>query len=96
MKVWKTIGPAPRKQNDEIWERFKTTLDTFFSGKKEYYQKIKDEQLNNYNLKLNICAQAEAIKNSTDWKTTTQELINFQKEWKKIGPVPRKFSDNNC
>ena len=47
LKVWKTIGPAPRKQNDEIWERFKTSLDTFFANKKEFFQNIKDEQLNN-------------------------------------------------
>jgi len=93
LKVWKTIGPAPRKQNDEIWERFKTSLDTYFSGRKEYFQKIKEEQLNNYNIKLDLCAQAEAIKNSTDWKRTTQELIHLQKEWKKIGPVPKKYSD---
>ena len=93
LKVWKTIGPAPRKQNDEIWERFKTSLDTYFTNKKEFFQTIKEEQLNNYNIKLNICAQAEAVKDSTDWRNTTQELINLQKEWKKIGPVPRKYSD---
>jgi hypothetical protein len=93
LKVWKTIGPAPRKQNDEIWERFKTSLDTYFIGKKEFFQKIKEEQLNNYNLKLNLCTQAEAVKTSTDWKRTSQELIRLQNEWKAIGPVPRKFSD---
>lgn len=93
LKVWKTIGPAPRKENDDIWDRFKTSLDTFFAGKKEYFQTIKDEQLNNYNLKLDLCAQAEAIKSSTDWKQTTRDLIDLQKEWKKIGPVPRRHSD---
>jgi hypothetical protein len=93
LKVWKTIGPAPRKQNDEIWERFKATLDAFFAGKKEYFQKIKEEQLNNYNLKLDLCAQAEALKSSTDWRKTTQELIRLQNDWRNIGPVPRKLSD---
>ncbi len=93
LKVWKTIGPAPRNQNDEIWERFKTSLDTFFAGKKEFFQTIKDEQLNNYNLKLNLCAEAEALKTSTDWRKTTQDLINLQKEWKNIGPVPKRHSD---
>jgi hypothetical protein len=93
LKVWKTIGTAPRKQNDEIWERFKTSLNTFYADKKEYFQIIKDEQINNYNLKLDLCAQAEAIKTSADWRNTTQELIKLQKEWKKIGPVPRKHSD---
>ena len=93
LKIWKTIGQAPRQQNDEIWERFKTSLDTFFAGKKEYFQQIKDEQMNNYNLKLDLCTQAEAIKGNTDWKKTTQELINLQKEWKNIGPVPKRHSD---
>jgi hypothetical protein len=93
MKVWKTIGPAPRKQNDDIWDRFKSTLDTFFTAKKEYFQKIKDEQLNNYNLKLDLCAQAESLKTSTNWRETTQELIKIQNDWRNIGPVPRKLSD---
>jgi len=93
LKVWKTMGPAPRKQNDEIWERFKNSLDTFFAGKKEYFQVIKEEQMHNYNLKLDLCTQAEAVKTSTDWKQTTRELIELQKEWKKTGPVPRKHSD---
>ncbi|MCB2220401.1 MAG: DUF349 domain-containing protein [Bacteroidetes bacterium] len=93
LKVWKTVGPAPRAQNDEIWERFKTSLDTFFAGKKEFFKNIKEEQLNNYNLKLDLCAQAESIKDSSDWKQATNELINLQKEWKQIGPVPRKHSD---
>jgi hypothetical protein len=93
LKVWKTIGRAPRKNNDEIWERFKTSLDTFYSNKKEFFQKIKEEQINNYNLKLDICAQAESMMDSTDWRKTTRDLINLQKEWKSIGPVPRKHSD---
>jgi len=93
LKMWKTIGPAPRAQNDEIWERFKSSLDGFFAAKKEFFQTIKDEQQNNYNLKLNLCAQAEALKTSTDWRKTTQDLINLQKEWKNIGPVPKRHSD---
>ena len=92
-KVWKTIGPAPKKENDEIWERFKAYINTFFSTKKDYFNKLKQEQTNNYNLKLDIVKQAEAIKDSTDWRSTTQDLINLQKEWKNIGPVPRKHSD---
>jgi hypothetical protein len=91
--LWKTIGPAPKKENDEVWERFKTYLNSFFANKKEYFGKLKNEQLNNYNLKLDICKQAEALKDSTDWKSTTQDLIELQKEWKNIGPVPRKHSD---
>ncbi len=92
-KVWKTIGPAPKKENDEVWEKFKAFLNAFFSNKKEFFSKIKQEQLNNFNLKLDIVKQAEALKDSNDWRKTTQELINLQKEWKNIGPVPRKHSD---
>jgi hypothetical protein len=92
-KVWKTIGPAPKKENDEIWEKFKTYLNGFFANKKEFFSRIKQEQLNNFNIKLDIVKQAEAVKDSTDWRKTTQELINLQKEWKNIGPVPRKHSD---
>jgi len=93
LKLWKTIGPAPKKENDEIWEKFKAFLNQFFNNKKEFFSKIKQEQLNNFNLKLDIVKQAEALKDSTDWRKTTQELINLQKEWKNIGPVPRKHSD---
>ncbi len=93
LKVWKSIGPAPKKENDEIWEKFKTFLNGFFTNKKEFFSKIKQEQLNNFNIKLDIVKQAEALKDSTDWRKTTQELINLQKEWKNIGPVPRKHSD---
>jgi len=91
--IWKTVGRAPKKTNDEVWTRFKTILDTFFLNKKEFFNSIKDKQINNYNLKIDLCAQAEAIKTSTDWKKTKNDLINLQKEWKKIGPVPRKYSD---
>lgn len=92
-KVWKTIGQAPKKQNDEIWERFKVSLDGFFAEKKDYFGKIKEQQVNNYNLKLELCLQAEALKDTDDWRNTTRELINLQKEWKEIGPVPRKYAD---
>ena len=93
LKIWKTIGPAPKKQNNEIWARFKTSLDGFFNAKKEYFNKLKEQQMDNFNLKLDLCVQAEALRNSTDWKNTSRELINLQNEWKKVGPVPRKQSD---
>lgn len=92
-RVWKTIGFAPKKVNDEVWVRFRTALDNFFKHKKEFFRKYKDEQTENYNQKLNLCLQAEALKDSEDWKKTTDELIALQQQWKKIGPVPRKFSD---
>ncbi|NCA84107.1 MAG: DUF349 domain-containing protein [Clostridia bacterium] len=92
-KVWKTMGPAAKRQNDEVWERFRTAMDNFFSEKKEYFGKLKDQQINNYNQKLDLCVRAEALSESTDWKQTTRELIDMQKEWKEIGPVPRKNAD---
>ncbi|MCK9203073.1 MAG: DUF349 domain-containing protein [Bacteroidales bacterium] len=93
LKIWKNIGPVPQKVNAEIWNRFKTSLDTFFSNKKEYFDKLKEQQLHNYNLKVELCMQAESLKSSTDWKKTTNELIHLQGEWKNIGPVPKKHSD---
>jgi hypothetical protein len=92
-KVWRTIGPAPKARNEEVWHKFKSLIDTYFTTKKEFFNDIKEEQIHNYNLKLDLCTQAEAIKDSTDWKKITQEFIHLQEEWKKIGPVPRKYSD---
>jgi len=92
-KVWRTIGPAPKTNNEVVWQRFKTAIDSFFNIKKEYFGSIKEEQQHNFNLKLDLCVQAEAIKDSTEWKKTSTELIHLQEEWKKIGPVPRKHSD---
>ncbi|MBN2639049.1 MAG: DUF349 domain-containing protein [Bacteroidales bacterium] len=93
MKTWKTVGRAPKVQNDEIWSRFKTSLDGFYKKKRDYFSELKQQQNENYNLKIKLCERAEEIQNSTSWKITTDELISLQKEWKEIGPVPRKFSD---
>ncbi len=92
-KIWRTIGPAPKAKNDEVWQKFKSLIDGYFTNKKEFFNDIKEEQVHNYNKKLDLCVQAEALKDNTDWKKTTQELIHLQDEWKKIGPVPRKYSD---
>jgi hypothetical protein len=93
LKIWKSIGPVPQKFNVETWNRFKTSLDGFFAVKKEFFDKLKDQQVHNYNLKVELCLQAEGSKTSTDWKKTTNDLIRLQNEWKKIGPVPKKHSD---
>jgi hypothetical protein len=91
--VWKSVGQAPKKQNDEIWKRFKSSMDSFFDNKKEYFGKLKEQQFENYNLKLDLCAQAEAQMESTEWRNTTESLKRLQEDWKKIGPVPKKHSD---
>ncbi len=90
---WKSIGRAPRVKNDLIWKRFKISLDTFYSNKRSFFSVLKESQMDNYSKKLALCEQAEAIKESVEWKKVTNELIGFQKEWKEIGPVPRKYSD---
>lgn len=93
-KVWRTIGFAPRKDNNKIYERFRNACDQFFDAKRAFYARNKEEQQNNLQLKIDLCMQAEALKDSTDWKKTTQDFINIQKKWKEIGPVPRKQSDS--
>ena len=93
LKLWKTLGRAPKAKNDEVWATFKGNLDSFFNSKREYLNELKEQQVNNYNLKLDLCAKAESIKDSADWGNTTRELIKLQKDWKQIGPVPRKYSD---
>lgn len=92
-KVWRTIGFAPKKDNNKIYDRFRTACDNFFNAKREFYSKNKEIQQNNLQLKIDLCVQAEELKDSTDWKKTTQDFINIQKQWKEIGPVPRKHSD---
>ncbi len=92
-KVWRTIGFAPKKDNNKIYERFRIASDTFFDHKREFYNQNKEEQTNSLQFKTDLCVQAEALKDSTDWKKTADEFINIQKAWKEIGPVPRKYSD---
>jgi hypothetical protein len=91
--IWKTIGFAPKKDNTRIYQRFRNACDDFFSKKRNFYNSVKENQNNNLQLKYELCVQAEALKDSTDWKKATEELINIQKKWKEIGPVPKKVSD---
>jgi lipocalin len=93
VKIWKSIGRATKEQNDEVWKNFKSKLDTFFNARRAYLSELKDQQLNNYNLKLDLCVRAESYHESDDWKNATRDIIQLQKEWKTIGPVPRKHSD---
>ncbi len=92
-KIWRTIGFAPKKQNNRVYQRFREACDIFFEKKRGFYADNKEIQLTNLQLKTELCIQAEALQNSTDWKTTTDALIRLQKEWKEIGPVPRKQSE---
>jgi hypothetical protein len=92
-KIWRTIGFAPKKENNKIYERFRIASDKFFDRKREFYNQNKEEQNTNLQLKTDLCMQAEALKDSTEWKKTADEFIAIQKAWKEIGPVPRKYSD---
>ena len=88
--IWKTIGFGPKKVNNKVYSRFRKACNTFYSKKKEFYKKHKDEQLNNLQLKTELCIQAEAIKDSTDWRKTTDEFILLQKKWKELGKIYKK------
>jgi hypothetical protein len=92
-KMWRTIGFAPKKQNNKVYQRFRDTCDAFFEKKRGFYADNKEIQLNNLQLKTELCMQAEALQESEDWKATSDALIKLQKEWKEIGPVPRKQSE---
>ena len=92
-KVWKTIGFAPKKDNNRIYERFRAACDKFFELKRDFYAGIKSEMDQNLALKQELCEQAEAIAASEDWKHATEELIALQAKWKKVGPVARRHSD---
>lgn len=93
LKVWKTIGPVPREHNETIWNTFKSSIDNFYNRKREYFGRVKDEQTENYNKKIDLCLQAEAIAKRDDWRKATDELLQLQAEWKAIGPVAKRNSE---
>ncbi|MCD7930109.1 MAG: DUF349 domain-containing protein [Tannerellaceae bacterium] len=90
---WKTIGFAPKKYNVKIFERFRAACDVYFNKKSEFYKEVKGEMEKNLERKKELCEKAEALKDSTDWRATTEKMIALQKEWKTVSPVSRKHSD---
>ena len=90
---WKTVGFAPKKHNIKIFERFRAACDVFFQKKGEFYKEIKEAMEANLKAKTDLCVEAESLKDSADWKETTEKLIALQKKWKTIGQVSRKHSD---
>ena len=90
---WRTIGFATKKENQKIYDRFRAACDKFFERKREHYTTIKDSMSANLEKKQAIIEQAEALKSSTEWKKTADQLIALQKQWKEIGAVPRKKSE---
>ncbi|MBQ2229839.1 MAG: DUF349 domain-containing protein [Bacteroidales bacterium] len=90
---WRKIGFATRKENQKIYDRFRAACDAFYGHKRDYYNQFKDSMNANLDKKMAIIEKAEALKNSTEWKKATDQFIELQKEWKEIGAVPRKKSE---
>ena len=90
---WKTIGFAPQKMNVKIFERFRESCDKFFSAKTEYFKALKETYKANADKKRALIEKAKELKDSTEWKKTSDKLIALQKEWKTIGVVPKKLGD---
>lgn len=90
---WKEIGRAPKKTNTKIFERFRAACDNFFNKKSEHFKEQRKQLAENGGKKLALCEQAEALKDSTEWASTTNKLVQLQNEWKQIGPVSRKNSN---
>ncbi len=91
--LWKTIGPVPKEENENIWNRFKKPIDKFYEDKKEAFVKMKESQDENYQKKVELCLQAEVIAERNDWKRATEDLLKLQAEWKEVGYVAKKQSD---
>lgn len=92
-KEWKTIGFASKKDNQKIYDRFRAACDKFYGRKRDFYTEYKDSINTNLEKKISLCEAAEALKSSTEWKKATDQFINLQKQWKEIGAVPRKKSE---
>ena len=92
-KLWRTLGFAPKKHNNKIYQRFRAACDKFFEKKRAFFAENKETQMRNLQLKTELCLKAESLQESTDWKDTSEMLIRLQKEWKETGPVPRKYSE---
>lgn len=90
---WKSIGFVPRKVNAQVFEEFRSLCDTFFDKKSKYFKEVKDDMEQNLEKKRALVERANALKDSEDWKKTTEAMIAIQKEWKKTGPVSRRYSD---
>ena len=93
-KKWKDIGFAPAKQNQKIFERFRAACDLFFSKKGEFFKQAKTDMTANLEKKTALCEQAEALKDSTDWKATGDKMAELQKQWREIGPVQKKYTNS--
>ena len=92
-KEWKKIGFASKKENQKVYDRFRAACDAFFARKRDYYAGFKTQMQDNLARKIELCEKAEALKDSTDWKKVSEDFIELQRQWKEIGPVSRKKSE---
>ena len=92
-KEWKKIGFASKKDNQKVYDRFRAACDAFFAKKREFYSEFKNQMQDNLSKKIDLCEKAEALKDNDDWKKTSEAFIDLQKQWKEIGPVSRKKSE---
>jgi len=90
---WKKIGPVPKEQNEIVWGKFKDLRNHFYRQKNNFFKQLNKDKSENLKIKEALCVKAEGLKDSEDWLKTTNELIRLQGEWKKVGPVPEKVSD---
>ena len=90
---WKKLGFANKKVNNLLFARFREACDKFFAAKAQFFKDMKDELAENLRRKTALAERAEALKESTEWQKTTEELVALQKEWKTIGAVAKKHSD---
>ena len=92
-KQWREIGYVPKKWNAKIYDRYRAACDFFFRNKNEFYKSMHGEMEENLKKRMELIERAEALKDSTDWRKTTQDMIAIQREWKSVGVVPRKYVD---
>ncbi|MDE7125253.1 MAG: DUF349 domain-containing protein, partial [Muribaculaceae bacterium] len=91
---WKKLGFASKKMNNTLFARFRATCDKFFAAKADFFKSTKETLSANLAKKISLCERAEALRDSSDWKKTTDELVELQKQWKAVGPVSKKHSDS--
>lgn len=90
---WRAIGFAPKNVNDEIYKRFRQSLDKMYDLSHAFRKEQSERYESNLRLKEALCEKAESVMNSTDWRQTSDFLIALQKEWKEVGPVSHRNSD---
>lgn len=90
---WRTIGIVPKAVNNEVYANFRKLCDTVYNKRRAFYKDQNAVLKGNLELKNKLIEQAEAMKDSTDWKMTFDKFVAIQKKWKTIGPVPHKVSD---